>query len=622
MRRARLARTRAVLGAIVAGLALTAVISPHDTASATTAPTQLVELRGGGAWSVYGPLVAWQNDLSTASTYINLAYTPRGTTFGREDVVNKAADFVISGTPFTTDELKKLGGSKALISAPVQATAIAVYVEPTYTAGQPVFQFFRHRLAADGVHYCDPDDPTTWPPDVTNPDDCYARETFNGPVRIPNANLGAMLLNTKVGGDPPTSAWNNPDVLRALGLNPDAGDAVNTAGPDVGPGTVNRSDPDELNYYLGAYVKAVAPDAWAVASNNLAEPTENRLPSQGWTRDGAEQQIQLLASHGCGVTGDGCGTSFSPSGGLAPTPPALITAFRGAFQSPASPQCCQPIFTAQVQNQHQDWVDPSPEAISKAVEAGGETPFYALNHDVPGAYPLTWVDRMYVPSSGLSVAKTEGDATLMRYLATTGQEKEAAALEGRLSPALVAQTLSAADAVVQGNCVGTDREIVKNSDPGPLAPPDATAMRSIGPMLHCVAVVPSSTTTTIAATGSNGTSSTDNGSGVLPFSPSSSGSGGSSSGGSSSGATSSGSASSANNTGSAAAANNESPDVVVAKRKTVEKHQSELVAATNLPLPIPTGQTGRDRLVTFLLGVGLYFLLRKPATRLFQRLSR
>src|SRR5262249_53584125 len=158
--------------------------------------------------------------------------------------------------------------------------------------------------------------------------------------------------------------------------------------------------------------------------------------------------------------------------------------------------------------------DPSPKAISKAVAAGGETPFYALDHDAAGAYPLTWVDRIYVPAKGMSVAKTEAITTLMRYLATTGQEKEAPALEGRLSPALSAQTLSAADAVVQGNCTGTDRAIVKNRDPGQLAPPDATAMSSIGPMLHCVSVTPPTTTTTVAPTGPKGGG--DDGSGFVP----------------------------------------------------------------------------------------------------------
>ena len=72
MTRRRFARTRAVLGAIIAGLASTAVISPRDTASAAATPTEFVRLRGAGAWSVYGPLVAWQNDLATASSFINL----------------------------------------------------------------------------------------------------------------------------------------------------------------------------------------------------------------------------------------------------------------------------------------------------------------------------------------------------------------------------------------------------------------------------------------------------------------------------------------------------------------------------------------------------------------------
>ena len=40
------------------------------------------------------------------------------------------------------------------------------------------------------------------------------------------------------------------------------------------------------------------------------------------------------------------------------------------------------------------------------------------------AYPLVWVDHLYAPAHGLSIDKTEGLAMTIRYLATTGQEKE------------------------------------------------------------------------------------------------------------------------------------------------------------------------------------------------------
>src|SRR5262249_22571454 len=148
----------------------------------------------------------------------------------------------------------------------------------------------------------------------------------------------------------------------------------------------------------------------------------------------------------------------------------------------------QKIVLSQMQNANGDWVAPTPDAIDKAVDAGGETPLYALTNKVPGAYPLVWGDRLYAPAHGLSVAQTEALATLIRHLATTGQEKAEPVGEGRLSAALVTTALKAADQLVLSNCQGPDRKVELNFDPGPLAPASATAMQGIGAMAHCVPV--------------------------------------------------------------------------------------------------------------------------------------
>src|SRR5262249_51199291 len=145
---------------------------------------------------------------------------------------------------------------------------------------------------------------------------------------------------------------------------------------------------------------------------------------------------------------------------------------------------------------HGDWVAPTADSITKAVAAGGEKPLYALTHDAPDAYPLVWVDRLYAPAKGLSLEKTEGIAMLIRYLATTGQEKAGPGGEGQLSQPLVAEALAAADQLVTSNCTAAGGVVVKSDDPGPLAPASAGAMSKIGPMLHCEEPVPATTTTT------------------------------------------------------------------------------------------------------------------------------
>src|SRR4029077_19202716 len=215
------------------------------------------------------------------------------------------------------------------------------------------------------------------------------------------------------------------------------------------------------------------------------EPITERVGQVvGITRDGAEQQLVQLNQGGCGSDG-----SCSPSvaGGLAPAPPSRMKLFHDVFPK-------QPLTFAEIKNGNGDWTTPTVDAINKAVDAGGAEPLYALTHQVKGAYPLVWVDNLYAPAHGLSVEKTEGLATAIRYLATTGQKHSTEVGEGRLPPALVTQSLAAANALVQSNCTGASRRIVTNTDPGPLAPSTATEMRSIGNMLHCEAVPQAPTT--------------------------------------------------------------------------------------------------------------------------------
>ena len=81
-----------VVAAVCVGLIATAIVAPHSRATAATEPQQYVQLKGAGAWSVYGPLVSWQNDLASSQSYVNMTYTPHGTLLGREDLIAKRAD--------------------------------------------------------------------------------------------------------------------------------------------------------------------------------------------------------------------------------------------------------------------------------------------------------------------------------------------------------------------------------------------------------------------------------------------------------------------------------------------------------------------------------------------------
>jgi hypothetical protein len=585
---------RTLAGASITGALLVVAVAPAR-GSATAQSPVFVELHGAGAWSVSQQLVAWQNELASGTNGIDLNYVKHGSFLAREDLASKNLDFAVSGVPFTPDELAKAGGANAFISAPIQVATLATYVEPP-TGGFSTIQV-----------RCDPDDPSTWPnaPDPPPPGfdetvDCIVKSPYPGAVRIPDRNLGAMFLHYIGTPSSPLLAWSNSAVLQAFGV--DAFALPNGAGP----GFAGRSDPDEINYYLQTFIKTAAPDVWqGNAQANPAIPwepiTERVGQVVGVTRDGAEQQLAQLVQNGCGVLGNCDGTI---AGGIAPAPPSMLSSFKQAFPK-------QPVTLAEIQNANGDWVAPTPDAINRAVDAGGESALYPLTHKAPGAYPLVWVDRLYAPAHGLTAEKTEALATTIRYLATTGQDHSTAVGEGRLPTALVTQALRAADDLVRSNCVGADREITTSADPGVLAPASAAAMKSIGPMLHCEATnVPVSTTTTSFPTSFGSTP------GTTPLGSQSFGPAGSETGNAS--------VSTASNGGEAASSTSsnqsDAPSGSGAKRVAAVR-RSELLTATNLPLPMPGGASGTDRLATFLLGAMLFVLFRKPVGRLLRRLT-
>jgi hypothetical protein len=261
------------------------------------------------------------------------------------------------------------------------------------------------------------------------------------------------------------------------------------------PAPVMRSEPSGTNYYLQEFAKTAAPDIWeglkAADTRITWEPISERLPRiSGASRQGVDQQSLQLGLIGADPASGG--VSGFTKGIMAPVPASAKGAVAQAFPG-------TPLAFIEVQNAHGDWVSPTPASITKAVEAGGDDPLHALKTPVEGAYPLVWVNHLYAPATGLSPVKTEALATTIRYLATDGQTAAEPVGEGKLSAALVKQALAGADKLVSSNCVGSDRKIVKSSDPGPYAP-DLPGIKAIGPMLHCEPVGPQATTTTSTTT--------------------------------------------------------------------------------------------------------------------------
>ncbi len=591
---------RRLIGAAVSGVVAMGLLSfgsgRAPAAAATAAPVP-VALRGEGAWSTFEEIVPWHNQLAAAKAPIDLGFVPNGSFLGRQDLLAGSVDFALSGLPggFTTAELAAHKHKASdFVDAPVAVSTLGFLTMAPITA-HPGFQTFTQR--------CDPNgDPSEWPPDVTDPFDpvhgCFIWAAYSGAIKIPNQNLAAMMFQYQLdehGGaiNEPLSSWNQHDVLAAFGV-----DNLQSVPPKRGPTPVLRSDQDETNYFLQQFASRFAPAVWAglhvVDPKAKWDPITEALPRQASASRGeADQQAELL-----GPPSDPANSGVPVGGAIADIPPSALIAVKSTYPKAN-------VTFAELQNANGDWVAPTPDAIDAAVNAGGDTPLYAFDHKAAGAYPFVWVDHLYAPAHGLSIAKTEALATLIRYLASAGQAAAKPVGEGTLPASLAAQAFASADALVRSNCTGADRVIVKGNNPGPFAPA-GTALAGVSSMLHCEAApAPTTTSTTSATTTTTATTVPASTGTVAPLGSSS--------------ATTPVPPSVARVVPTTVARTSAAPSTTTLPAKPQPPGPSPIVLASHLPLDTSNGTTGVDRFGAVLLGAGLYFLLRKPATRLFRR---
>ena len=280
----------------------------------------------------------------------------------------------------------------------------------------------------------------------------------------------------------------------------------------------------------------------------------------------------------------------------------------------------------QVQNANGDWVAPTPASIDAAIDATPATaptatttapPLYGGANRVAGAYPATYVDYLYAPAHGLSVAKTEALATVIRYLATDGQNSLAGHGDGRLPSAMVLQSLNSANQLVTSNCPAAD--VVNTAQPGPYTPGNLPGLAQLGRALHCEAPTSSPTTSTTSTTLSHATTTT------LPKSGSSTSGGGTGSGGNaqsgtgapSGGLTGSSQSTSGSGAGGQSAGSNHTAGGLpssVTDSPTSKQGGGSTGAqlASELPLGVAAGtQGGLDKLGALAVGVFAFVLLRR-----------
>lgn len=128
----------------------------------------------------------------------------------------------------------------------------------------------------------------------------------------------------------------------------------------------------------------------------------------------------------------------------------------------------------------------TPDSITKAIAAGGETPFYAASHPVSGAWPFSWVNRIYFPAKGLSVDQTNAAATMLRWQVTVGQAVAPLLADGMLTVDMAKEAIKAANDLVASNCAAAKGKLVKEVGAGPFTPKDQGAVfEALGAQSWC-----------------------------------------------------------------------------------------------------------------------------------------
>ncbi len=447
--------------------------------------------------------------LQSAEARTRISISRSGSGLARERLLTALGDgaftgaedrAIVSGSPFTADELAGLSGVK-LVGVPVHAVGSAILLSGPGTGnGQPagfVTQFIDPLLGfpdgtvevdkLDGPH---PTDASTlqfkmpWPA-LANQVLEVGDTTWTG--------MPGLLASWgyAIGDD---GLWRKPGSDRYLALD---------AAPLFSP----RFEPSSMNLYVQEALATVAPTIWrqkfagADPNAKVPAPSERFLGgSRSSVRSrGMGELVRILGDPGYLRPGGG-----QPTNGTLVSAPMWITKMvHDAYPDVAGVRALQ-LSVAELQNGAGQWTVPTSDSITKAIAAGGEQPLYALTNKVPDAYPLSWVESMYLPSKGLGIDEVNGLSAYARLLVTDGQTVVKGDGDGVLTSALVNKALTAINDAVTSNCTAADGVPVTQKE-SPYYPPAAEApkMAALSAQVVCgtkVAIATTTTTSTTAAT--------------------------------------------------------------------------------------------------------------------------
>ncbi len=433
-----------------------------------------VEIFGAGAAGLNADVIPWQNALYGAAGSVDVGYQTSGDRDGRAALLNGKVDFAISADPFSSDELRsRPANSTPLISVPVSVASISVFFGIRADMYQ-IRTFLPAGCELDaGAEQCDPTD-----------------TPYVGNLNLPPQNLAALIAGwggrTFFSADPWKAAIDVPTLRLS---NPDS--------PNLAA-FVYQLEGTSVNQYLLNYIQKISPDDWALALSKAGS-------GRNWTGAGERYPISAGATvvprggYTTGVlaafTRAGFPNSDGDTGGSWGANAAAVNTDSVKKATKDYAASGMKFVTASVRNALGQYVLPTPQAVQAALVAGGDQPNYAATNEVDGAYPMVYVNRLYAPSSGLSIEQTNAIAALIRYVVTDGQQTVVDNGGVSLTQAMKIEALQQADALVASNCTGTDERIVSGG-PGPNEPATPGVV-AIGTMKHC-SMVPTPEPTTIA----------------------------------------------------------------------------------------------------------------------------
>ncbi len=446
---------RGVAAALAAGWVLLPAVAPAQDAAAPPAPPVVQALVPG---EVIPPSLDVIRTLATAEVPTDVQYLGGGSAEARRALVAGETDMVVSGVGFSAAEVAALKDSgKGLVSAPIQAVGLQVF------GNRDPFRF-QPRGCSDNV------DPETGEP--INPElDCAVR-TFEGTtIRLDSDLLEQVFIERNDG----VNIWNSARFAELMAPllpppTPAAPQGWEFVSVTETPIPVARSDGDAFNQYLDAYLDRTQGQRRRAYLSTVAGARPDLSPNEDWpnpqvnTRQGLDNVVSQVRER------INPASSATPLGGVwAGTSPYYVG--ESFFLNEAKPSDQRvPLFRVEVLNGAGEWVASTPAAITAAVAAGGGAPLAGATDAVPGAYPITWVNRAYLPQRGLTADEVNGAAAFIRVQVTQGRDRAAKLGDGRLTDELQKEALTAADAAVESNCAAAKGTVTTSSDGAPYVP--------------------------------------------------------------------------------------------------------------------------------------------------------